>query len=407
MRAIELFGTGWRRGCATRSRAGTPPRPEPVRTQTIALGPRPQPVSLGPSWAPGDRASLPAMSHRQLVLIAALALTAVAPATAAAAPTVTVTGDTGQPVPLNTASHARHPQHGRHRRRRPSRRPTRPPTGPRSSTRPAPPASDAQPVPRRREFGPTWNNYADYRGNGTYTRGRALLRRTTTAPAPPRAQSVFQLRHQRRRRRSRRRPTKLLTRAPNSFVTNTHEIGVDAQPGRDLVRGALRARRRRPAPTARSRGPSAETFVEHAPPASPTFRFDKPGRYVIVARAQRGQLLHPVERAPSIVTAIAPFDLERVTFPDSRGPSYKLRGQVRERVARGRVTIYDRQGAGRRASSAASARAKINSKGRFTKRFRVRGYGKYRLRYTYKGNEPRGRRPRDRADHDHAALLLR
>ena len=55
-------------------------------------------------------------------------------------------------------------------------------------------------------------------------------------------------------------------------------------------------------------------------------------------------------------------------FPDSRGPRYKLRGQVRERVARGKVTDRDRQAARRRASSARSASAKINSKGRFTKK---------------------------------------
>ena len=31
-------------------------------------------------------------------------------------------------------------------------------------------------------------------------------------------------------------------------------------------------------------------------------------------------------------------------------------------------------------------KAKINSKGRFTKRFKVRRTGRYRLRYTYKGS---------------------
>ena len=50
------------------------------------------------------------------------------------------------------------------------------------------------------------------------------------------------------------------------------------------------------------------------------FRFDKPGPWLIVARVKSGDLLHPVERAGDR-QAIAPFDLECVTFPDARGPA--------------------------------------------------------------------------------------
>ena len=85
------------------------------------------------------------------------------------------------------------------------------------------------------------------------------------------------------------------------------------------------------------------------------------------------------------VTAIAPFDLERTSFPDSRGPSYKVRGQVRERAARGKVTISIARGL-KKGRFRRIGKAKINSKGRFTKRFKVRKTGRYRLRYTYKGS---------------------
>jgi hypothetical protein len=85
------------------------------------------------------------------------------------------------------------------------------------------------------------------------------------------------------------------------------------------------------------------------------------------------------------VSVVAPFDLERVSFPDSRGPSYKLRGQVRERVARGKVTISIARGK-KKGKFHRIGKAKINSKGRFTKRFTVRRTGTYRLRYTYKGS---------------------
>ena len=85
------------------------------------------------------------------------------------------------------------------------------------------------------------------------------------------------------------------------------------------------------------------------------------------------------------VNAIAPFDLERTSFPDSRGPSYKVRGQVRERVARGKVTISIARGK-KKGKFRTIGKAKINSKGRFSKRFTVRRTGVYRLRYTYKGS---------------------
>ena len=74
-----------------------------------------------------------------------------------------------------------------------------------------------------------------------------------------------------------------------------------------------------------------------------------------------------------------------MTFPDARGPRYKLRGQVRERVARGMVTISS-PGAEEGQVPQASASARINAKGRFTKRFELRQAGMYRLRYTYKGS---------------------
>ena len=84
-------------------------------------------------------------------------------------------------------------------------------------------------------------------------------------------------------------------------------------------------------------GPSAETFVDRTTGLA-DFRFDKPGRWLIVARVKGGNFFTPWS-APVNVNAIAPFDLERTSFPDGRGPSYKVRGQVRERAARGKVTV--------------------------------------------------------------------
>ena len=85
------------------------------------------------------------------------------------------------------------------------------------------------------------------------------------------------------------------------------------------------------------------------------------------------------------VSAIAPFDIERTSFVDPRGPSYKVRGQIRETAARGKVTVSFARGK-KRGKYRKIGTAKINSKGRFTKRFRVTKTGVYRLRYTYKGS---------------------
>jgi hypothetical protein len=243
------------------------------------------------------------------------------------------------------------------------------------------PASSLSPC-RDTQFGPTWKNFTDYHGNGTYTvvlryfragdsdcngalLGEQFFKFTInagTAVAAP--------------------PGPALTRAPNAFATNTYQLGVALNPGASTyeVRYALGGVA---GPDGAISGPSAETFVDRTTGLA-DFRFDKPGRWLIVARVKSGDLFTPWS-APVTVSAIAPFDLERVSFPDARGPSYKLHGQVRERLARGKVTIYIARGK-KKGKYHKIGKAKINSKGRFSKRFTVHKTGTYRLRYTYKGS---------------------
>ena len=221
--------------------------------------------------------------------------------------------------------------------------------------------------------------FADYRGNGPYTvvvryhrgancTGTVSERRLQyvvnagTAVTPP--------------------PTRVLTRPPNSLVTATHALGVALNPGafgyeiRYALGGVV-------GPDGAISGPSAEAFLDTTTGLA-DFRFHRPGRYAIVARAGHGGFFTPWSGAVD-VDAVAPFDIERVTFPDARGPRYKLRGQVRERVARGMVTIsWARGRKGGRFHRV--GRARINAKGRFTKRLELRKAGVYRLRYTYKGS---------------------
>lgn len=109
-----------------------------------------------------------------------------------------------------------------------------------------------------------------------------------------------------------------------------------------------------------------------------------PGDYTVIARAKSGDFYTPWS-APISMKLMAPFDLASTRFPDSRGPSYKLRGEVREHaIAGGRVTVAIAKGKkGKRFRTL--GKPKVNSKGVFQLRFTVRKRGAYRLRYSYRG----------------------
>jgi hypothetical protein len=234
---------------------------------------------------------------------------------------------------------------------------------------------------RASRFSPTATNFVDYRGNGTYT---LLLRYFTSSDSDCNGTArEHRFQYTVNAGTAVTAPTvRLLTRLPNSFSTRVHQLPVALNPG--AITYEIRyARGGVAGPDGAISGPSAEAFLNRTTGFA-DFRFDKPGSWLIVARAKSGLFFTPWS-APVSVNAIAPFDLEFVRFPDARGPSYKLRGQVRERVARGRVTISIARGK-KKGKFRRIGRAKINSKGRFTKRFTVRRTGIYRLRYTYKGS---------------------
>ena len=337
------------------------------------MGPRTQ---LAAWDFPGGRtcASLPRMSFRQILPLAVL-VTAFLPASALAS-TATVTGDDGNPVALNTAA----PISIR------NMAVTTEVTVPTAETpyytsqvfdAAGTPASSLASC-RATSVTPTAKNFVDYRGNGTYT---LRLRRFAASNCTGTA-SELSFQYTVNAGTAVTAPIlRLLTRLPNSFLTRTHQIPVALNPGA-LSYEIRYARGGVVGPDGAISGPSAETFVSRTTGLA-DFRFDKPGRWLIVARARSGIFNTPWS-APVTVSAIAPFDLDRVSFPDARGPSYKLRGQVRERLARGKVTISIARGR-KKGKFRRIGKAKINSQGRFTKRFTVRRTGMYRLRYTYKG----------------------
>ena len=105
----------------------------------------------------------------------------------------------------------------------------------------------------------------------------------------------------------------------------------------------------------------------------------------MVARIKHGDYYTPWS-APIKFAVKAPFDLSYVGFLDSDGPSYKLRGTLRDPFARGsRVTVYYAKGKKGGRFHKLGRSSKVNSKGRFTLRFKIRKPGVYRLQYRFKG----------------------
>ena len=223
----------------------------------------------------------------------------------------------------------------------------------------------------------------EYRGNGTYTiqvttyGERDFSCKTPTGPASTYTYKVnasVALAQP---------PGRVLIRAPNSFVTQNVTIPVALNPGtssyelRYAPGGVI-------GPDGAISGPSAESFVDRTTGTS-ALRITAPGRYTVVARGRSGQFFTPWS-APIVVDAIAPFDFQRSNVTDSRGPSYAISVTLRELSAAGtRVRLAIARGKkGGKYRSLGSV--KINSKGRFTKRFRLTRSGTYRMRFVYPGS---------------------
>jgi hypothetical protein len=175
----------------------------------------------------------------------------------------------------------------------------------------------------------------------------------------------------------------LPTRPANDYSSHVHLLDFVPNPGTTLyeiryAKGGVIG------PDGGISGVSNTTYVDTA---SGKVRFspsDGPGTYVMVARAQRGNYYTPWS-PPVTIKMVAPFDLQSVSFPDSRGPSYQLRGVVREKAMAGsRVTIAVAKGKkGKKFKTL--GKAKVTSKGVFKLRFKLKR-GTYRLRYSFKGN---------------------
>ena len=316
---------------------------------------------------------------RRFALTAAV-LTLAAPASAGAAVTGTVTGDDGNPVALSATPLTL--------RNMNVTAVSRVAATDGASFKAV--AIDPNGVPAESGSPLCWNtkyinedkHFVDYRGNGTYTLRISVysdtacktLKRTvnfqwTVAASvgivPP--------------------PGPLFTRAKDSLSTNVQQLGFTGNPGAvsyevKYAKGGVVQ------PDGSISSPALkDAFVNRSTGTVEIIGAREPGDYVIVARAKSGDYYTPWS-APVTFRLIAPFDLASRTFPDRRGPRYKVRGVVREPSAAGsRVTIAVAKGKkGKRFRTL--GKPKVNSKGVFKLKFTIRKRGTYRLRYSFRGN---------------------
>lgn len=176
----------------------------------------------------------------------------------------------------------------------------------------------------------------------------------------------------------------VLTRQPNSFSTITQALPFNANPG-ELTYEVKYALGGVIAPDGSISGPSQDAFV-NGTTGNVEFSSNVPGTYVMVARAKAFSGYFSPWSAPVTIHMVAPFDLSTLTFPDQRGPSYSLRGTVGDTSAAGsRVTIsaaFGKHGKHFRTLG----KARVSSKGTFSKRFRLKKLGYYRLRFSFPGS---------------------
>jgi len=179
----------------------------------------------------------------------------------------------------------------------------------------------------------------------------------------------------------------VLTRKAGSTIPNTVALPIDLNPGA-LSHEVFAERNVQLNPDGSLPG-APQQFFPDAATKTVGIRLDKgPGTYVVVARAKGYSGLSTPNvftawSAPVAIRAFAPFDLQRFTWTDQRGPSYRFSATIRATGASGRVNVAI--GRGKKGKYRSYGTARI-SKQRFSKRFRLSRTGSYRIRFKYKGN---------------------
>jgi hypothetical protein len=313
------------------------------------------------------------------VLAASLALiaAAIAPASAGAV-TVSVTGDDGNPVALGGPVNMRNMNPQLTIASAASDRFTLTVAGPTG----AKVASDVSCV-----RGLSLNGkFVDYVGNGVYTvTVTAFASGDTSCTTPLATQTLpFTITAS----TALGAPTgPVLTRKAGSVIPNTISLPIDPNPGA-LGTDVFVERNVTPNPDGSLPG-TPEQLYPNTAARTVDVRLDKgPGLYVVAAHAKGyAGVLNPQAfgpwATPVTIRAFAPFDTQKFTWTDTRGPSYRFSAVVRATGATGTVSIGIRRGS--KGKFRSYGKVKIR-KHRFSKRIRLPRTGKYQLRLGYKGN---------------------
>jgi hypothetical protein len=295
------------------------------------------------------------------------------PATAGAAVSVKVTGDDGTPVPLAGALNIRNMNPQLAIEALDTDRWGVSVTGPNGAVV----SSDTGCV-----VGKLATKFVDYVGNGTYTatlttyNASCVATATQSLPFTITASTALG-----------QPQTSVLTRKAGETVPNTVNLPIDLNPGA-LATEAFVERNVAPNPDGSLPGTPEQLFPDPTT-RSVAVRLDKgPGSYVVAAHAKGYTgLLNPQTfgpwATPVAIKALAPFDLQKFTWTDQRGPSYRLSAVVRAAGASGRVSVAIGRGSKGKYRSYGTVKLR---KHRFSKRFRLTGTGTYRIRFSYKGN---------------------
>jgi hypothetical protein len=223
----------------------------------------------------------------------------------------------------------------------------------------------------------------DYLGNGSYT-GTLQTYTTSNCSGAPKATTSFTIAVGASVAINLASPTRVLIRKPGGTFL-THSIPVAQNPGA-LSTQVHYARNAVIGPDGGIAGASERDYVDTATGMS-TISFFEPGTYTLVAHAEAytSGFFSPWS-APVTIRAFAPFEFSGgVSFPDSRGPVYKLRATLRDKGGKGKVKILMARGwKGGKFRSIGKARIR----GRVIKKtFTQHQTGKYRIRYVYKGSK--------------------
>jgi hypothetical protein len=181
-------------------------------------------------------------------------------------------------------------------------------------------------------------------------------------------------------------PKAVLTRYPGKLFFNRLTLPVSLNPGaisNQLFYGHNSAI----APDQSLVTPAGQVFADTTA-GTLDLPLDKgPGSYQLAGHAEgfnaAGDVFTPWSQAVQF-QAFAPFDIKKLSFPDPRGPSYRLAALFNERTVTGRVSIALAKGLKKgKYHSLGSVKVTHHA---VSKRFRASGPGTYRVRFKYKGN---------------------